>query len=81
MRLTPNLPAATRPESLAADLSLRPDSQSEFWVATCSRRLSVLRPTTPFADCLVLAQQMWLEVGRYDPEIAAELEHESGLDD
>ncbi|HWH81859.1 MAG TPA: hypothetical protein VNU71_06445 [Burkholderiaceae bacterium] len=51
------------------------------WVAACSTRLASLRPRASWASCLALAQQMWADVGCFDPEIAAEMEHESCFDD
>ena len=47
------------------------------WVADCAHRLGELRPVANPASIASSAARLWVEVGRFDPVIAAEMEHES----
>jgi hypothetical protein len=58
----------------------RPVSRGQ-WIALCAQRLASLRPTMAGRPSLELAQQLWEEVGSFDPVIAAEMEHEALADD
>ena len=75
----PSLPRFERPAGDARP-RIAPVAR-DAWVAACAHRLCSLRPRARWAACLALAQDLWPEVGGYDPEIAAELEHESNFDD
>ncbi|CAN5695587.1 hypothetical protein BH11PSE8_BH11PSE8_13850 [soil metagenome] len=47
------------------------------WTFRCARRLTELRPLTAPNVVAELVQDMWHDVKCMDPEIAAEMEHES----
>ena len=47
------------------------------WTRRCTQRLTELRPLTAAHGVADLVQDMWLDVAGMDPEIAAEIEHES----
>ncbi|CAN5492047.1 hypothetical protein BH11PSE9_BH11PSE9_18470 [soil metagenome] len=47
------------------------------WIGRCTRRLVELRPLTAANVVAELVQDMWRDVACMDPEIAAEIEHES----
>ncbi len=47
------------------------------WIATCAARIRSLRPEHEKAALDLLAAEMWMEVGAFDPCIAAEMECES----
>lgn len=64
-------------ERHAAD---RPLSR-EQWLAVCVRRLAELRPRDPPSATWRLAQEMWDDVGGFDPLIVAEMEYEASLSD
>lgn len=68
--------AAARPEQfrLLTDIV---DGGREHWVRQCSTRLAQLRPRHDREVLDTLAQDMWSDVASFDPEIAAEMEHES----
>ena len=51
------------------------------WIDSCFKQLARLRPRAWRAQLRRLAQSLWSEVGHFDPVIAAEMEHESSLDD
>lgn len=82
MMLTSSLQPAGRTTARPVPLSVfRGPVDRDQWVAACSTRLAALRPRASWASCLALAQDMWADVGGFDPEIAAEMEHESCFDD
>lgn len=58
----------------------RADSRGQ-WIERCAQRFASLRPTLAGRPSLELAQQMWEEVGSFDPVIAAEMEYEAFADD
>jgi len=47
------------------------------WVAQCTQRLRELRPEQDQRRLAALVDEMWCDVGSFDPVIAAEMEHES----
>ncbi len=47
------------------------------WTRRCTQRLTELRPLTAADVVAELVQDMWRDVACMDPEIAAEIEHES----
>ncbi|CAN5916953.1 hypothetical protein BH11PSE8_BH11PSE8_27130 [soil metagenome] len=56
----------------AADVGLR-----SVWLARCESKLQELRPWQDRDAIAALAADMWPDVRRFSPEIAAEMEHES----
>jgi hypothetical protein len=80
------LPATRRPNP-AARRSTRtaevdPESKSAArmaWEIACAQRLHELRRCDEPASIALVAAQLWTDVGRFDPLIAAEMEHESWL--
>src|SRR5882757_6825759 len=51
--------------------------QRDQWVSICTVRLKQLRPHHHHAALTSVARSLWLDVGSFDPLIAAELESES----
>ena len=49
----------------------------EDWIAMCIARLVEVGHDGDAAALVLLATDLWSEVGRFDPTIAAEIEHES----
>ncbi len=47
------------------------------WLRACAIRLAQLRPHHDWQAIQVLAQELWMDVAAFDPEIAAEMEHEA----
>lgn len=70
----PPIPAAGRPARAARG---DPAAARVAWMLACAQRLRELRPRDDPASLASTAAQLWVEVGRFDPLIAAEMEHES----
>lgn len=51
--------------------------QRERWITTCAARLGELRPNHDPAVTRAIARDLWSDVWMFDPEIAAEIEHET----
>jgi len=49
------------------------------WLAVCTARLGQLRPDEGVIAVASKARAMWLDVGTFDPVIAAEMEYETWL--
>lgn len=52
---------------------------SEQWTSFCAARLMALRPTSDKAAMREIARDMSLTMAYFDPEMAAEMEHEGGM--
>ncbi len=52
-------------------------STRDGWLARCEAKLQELRPGQARHAISALARDMWPDVRRFSPEIAAEMEHES----
>lgn len=64
----------SRLPSVGADMEA---ALRQEWTRRCARRLIELRPTTAANVVAELVQDMWRDVACMDPDIAAEIEHES----
>jgi hypothetical protein len=51
------------------------------WIDACAERLAQLNPARDRAGFASHAAELWTEVGRYDPGMAAEMEWEAGTFD
>lgn len=78
------LPAAHRPNPAsrrsARTAEVEPESKGAAriaWEIVCAQRLHELRRDDEPASIALVAAQLWADVGRFDPFIAAEMEHES----
>lgn len=72
---------AARSSEQARPASDRPSSAAlprEVWIRRCAVRLLQLRPRGEPGLVTRIADELWLDVSRFNPEIAAELEHDSG---
>lgn len=49
----------------------------EDWIDICAERLVQVGHDGDAAALVLLATDLWSDVGRFDPNIAAEMEHES----
>ena len=49
------------------------------WLAVCTARLGQLRPDERLIAVESMARAMWLDVGTFDPVIAAEMEYQTWL--
>lgn len=49
------------------------------WVSSCASRLAELRPADDLTFLLAVAQSLFVDLHGFDPLIAAEMEHESGV--
>ena len=63
-----------RPAAAASKLWTRNN-----WLAVCTARLDQLRPDEGLIAVASMARAMWLDVGTFDPVIAAEMEYETWL--
>lgn len=73
--------ALALPHNYHSSGSLDIDSaQRRQWVSAFGRRMAALRPEHESREALVLAESLWEDLSHYDPEIAAEMEFEGGLD-
>ena len=72
-RHQPGTPATDHGAALTTD----PSIGRAHWIVLCAQRLADLRPYLGAQSCASLAQEMWLDVGSFDPAIAAEMEHET----
>ncbi len=54
-----------------------PGMNQQRWIGLCASRLAELRPDEDEDELSALALELWNDVGGYDPEVAAEMEHES----
>lgn len=79
-------PATQRPNPAscrsARTAPVEPESKSAArvaWELGCAQRLRELRRADDPASIAAVAARLWVEVGRFDPFIAAEMEHESWL--
>ena len=50
----------------------------EIWTRRCALRLHQLRPNGEPGLVSRVASELWTQVSRFNPEIAAEIEHDSG---
>ena len=82
--VTPRAVSSARPFDLLRSDSRLPAAGTDMeaalrqeWTRRCTRRLTELRPLTAANVLDELVQDMWRDVACMDPEIAAEIEHES----
>lgn len=71
------IPAVGRPARTARADPACQSAARAAWELACAQRLCELRPRDNPASLAATAAQLWVEVGRFDPFIAAEMEHES----
>ena len=54
---------------------------SSLWIEACATRLAELSPSMGVDVCTRRAANLFCDVGSFHPEIAAEMEYESGMFD
>lgn len=67
-------------QTSAPSSSRHPDStlSQDVWTRRCALRLHQLRPHGEPGLVSRIASELWQQVSRFNPEIAAEIEHDSG---
>lgn len=71
---------ASRRSARTVEVESEPKSAARMaWEIACAQRLHELRRGDEPASIALVAAQLWTDVGRFDPLIAAEMEHESWL--
>lgn len=68
--------ASARDDGLSAGAGSTQQGRDE-WIVRCGSRLRGLRPHHDQSALQLVATEMWVDVGMFDPVIAAELECEA----